>query len=102
MERSKADSFTAFLEAEQSRKSSAQTASGGTALALLFMLARSSNQQMPVAELMTASGMSVSDFAEALKSLSDSGYLTLAGALGNQVASLTQLGRDVARLAQQK
>jgi hypothetical protein len=46
--------------------------------------------------------MSFSDFAEALKSLGDSGYLTLAGAPGNEAATLTKLGEDVSRLARQK
>jgi predicted transcriptional regulator len=102
MERSKADSFTAFLEAQQRLRSSAQRASGGTAFTLLLKLAEAPSQQMPVTELMAASGMSFADFAEALKSLGDSGYLTLAGTPGNEVTSLTKLGEDVARLARQK
>jgi predicted transcriptional regulator len=102
MERSKADSFTAFLEAQQRLKSSAQKAAGGTPLTLLLKLAEAPSQQMPVTELMTASAMSFGDFAEALKSLGDSGYLALAGAPGNEVAILTKLGEDVARLAQQE
>lgn len=108
MERLKADSFTAFLEAQQSRKASpektslAAPASGGTALTLLVTLARAPKQQMPVTELMAASGMSFGDFAEALKSLGDLGYLTLAGPPGNEVTSLTKLGEDVSRLARQE
>jgi predicted transcriptional regulator len=102
MERSKADSFTAFLEAEERVRSSAQRPSGGTAFTLLLKLAEAPSQQMPVTELMAASGMSFSDFAEALKSLADSAYLRLDGAPGNEVASLTKLGEDVARLARQK
>ncbi len=102
MERSKADSFTAFLEERQRRKSSAQKTTGGTPLTLLFTLADAPNQQMLVTELMTASGLAFTDFAEALKSLADSGYLTLAGPPSNEVASLTKLGEDVARLARPK
>lgn len=108
MERSKADSFTAFLEAEQSRKVSAQKtslaapAAGGTALTLLVTLAQAPKQQMPVAELMVSSGLAFTNFAEALKSLGDLGYLTLAGPPGNELASLTKLGDDVSRLARQE
>jgi hypothetical protein len=131
MARLNADSFTAFLEAEQSRKanalktspaasasgdapesrpaltsleraaSPAAAASGGTSLSLLVTLARAPRQQKPVAELMAASGMSFGDFAGALKSLGDLGYLTLAGPPGNEVTSLTKLGEDVSRLARQ-
>ena len=105
MERLKADSFTAFLEAQESQKVSAQKtslaapASGGTALTLLFRLAQAPKKQMPVAELMASSGLAFTDFAEALKSLGDLGYLTLAGPPGNELASLTKLGDDVSRLA---
>ena len=108
MERSKADSFTAFLEAQQSRKVSAQktspaaSASGGTVLPLLVTLARAPKQQMPVAELMVSSGLGFTDFAEALKSLGDLGYLTLAGPPSNEIASLTKLGDDVSRLARRE
>ena len=108
MERWKADSFTAFLEAQQSRKASAQKtslgapASGGTALSLLLALARAPKQQMPVAELMVSSCLAFTDFAEALKSLGDLGYLTLGGPPGNELASLTKLGDEVSRLARQE
>lgn len=102
MERSKADSFTAFLEAKQRLKSSARPASGGTPLTLLSKLAEAPNQQMPVTELMAASGMPFGDFAEALKSLGDLGYLTLTGPPSNEVSQLTKLGEDVARLARSK
>lgn len=105
MERLKADSFTAFLEAQQSRKVSAQRTSlpapgsGGTPLTLLVRLAQAPKQQMPVAELMVSSGLAFTDFAEALKSLGDLGYLTLAGPPSNELASLTKLGDEVSHLA---
>lgn len=98
MERSRADSFSAFLEAKERSKSST-AAAGGTSLAVLHALAAADQKQMAVTDLMTASGMAVTDFADALKSLQSSGYLTLSGPPAAQVAKLTALGEDVARLA---
>jgi predicted transcriptional regulator len=105
MQRPKADSFTTFLEAQERLKSSAASARpvmGGTPLTLLFTLAEAPELQMRVTDLMAASGMSFTDFAEALKSLKDSGYLTLSGPPSSEAATLTKLGEDVARLAQPK
>lgn len=102
MARLKSDSFSAYLEAKQrskSGKSSAQTPSAGTPLSLLNTLSQASGHQMPVTELMAASGMSFPDFAEALKSLRESGYLTLSGPPTSEMATLTQLGSDAAQLA---
>ncbi len=99
MERPKAGSFTAFLEEGQRLKSSAQKAPGITPLTLLFKLSEAPEHRMPVTELMAGSGIAFTDFAEALKSLSESGYLKLAGPPSEEVASLTKLGEDVARLA---
>jgi predicted transcriptional regulator len=105
VQRAKADSFTTFLEAQERLKSSAPPAppvTGITPLMLLFKLAEVPELQMPVTELMAASGMSFTDFAEALKNLKDSGYLTLSGPPSNEIATLTKLGEDVARLARLK
>ena|SRR5258708_678314 len=98
---SKADSFSAFLEAKQRNRSSSAP-SGSTPLALLNALASADQEQMEVTDLMTASGMPLTDFADALKSLKESGYLTLSGAPGAEVAKLTTLGEDVSRLARSK
>jgi DNA-binding MarR family transcriptional regulator len=95
---SKADSFSAYLEARQRSKSS-PPASSGTSLALLSALANADQQQMAVKDLMDASGMPLTDFADALKSLKESGYLTLSGPPDAEVAKLTNLGQDVTRLA---
>jgi hypothetical protein len=95
---SKADSFSAFLEARQKSRASAPT-SGGTALSLLNTLAVADQQQMAVQELMSASSMTLTDFADSLKSLKESGYVTLSGAAGAEVAKLTPLGQDVTRLS---
>lgn len=84
------------------KTSLAAPASGGTALTLLVKLAQAPKQQMSVTELMAASGMAFGDFAEALKSLGDLGYLTLAGPPGDEVTSLTKLGADVSLLARQE
>ena len=97
-QQSKAESFSAYLGAKERSRSSAAPSSG-TPLALVNALAGAEQMQMPVTELMTASGMAFSDFADALKSLEKSGYLTLSGPASAEVAKLTPLGEDVARLA---
>lgn len=98
MERSKAESFSAFLEARQ-RSTPRSATEGGTPLALLHALADAEQKQMPVKDLMSASGMAITDFADALKSLQASGYLTLSGSPSAEIAKLTALGEDVSRLA---
>ena len=100
MERSKADSFTAFLQEKQRLKSTSQPlAQGATPLTLLKVLADAPQQQMPVQDIQAASGMSFSAFAEALKALQESGYLAVSGPPGGESAVLTPLGVDVAGLA---
>ena len=91
-----ADSFTAYLEAKQRLKPSPPAATGATPLSLLFKLEESG--QMPLAELQSASGMAFTDFAAAVKNLSNSGYLDISGAPGTEVAKLTPLGENVSRL----
>ena len=102
MPRTKADSFTTFLEARERQKSSTPAVAGVTPLTLLFKLAEAPQLQISVRELMAASGMPFTDFADALKNLKDSGYVTLSGPPTNEVAGLTKLGEDVARLARPK
>lgn len=100
MERSKADSFTAFLQEKERLRSSRQPQhQGGTALGLLQVLADAPDRQMPITDVQAASGMSFTGFAEALKMLQDSRYLTLSGPPGGESAVLTPLGIDVAGLA---
>jgi len=100
MERSKADSFTAFLKEKQRLKSMRQPQQqGATPLSILNVLADAPRQQMPVQDLQAASGMSFTGFAEALKALQESGYLALSGPPGGESAVLTPLGVDVAGLA---
>jgi DNA-binding IclR family transcriptional regulator len=104
MERSKADSFSAYLQEKQRLEKATRSASaaGGTALALLGALAEASDRRMTLAELQAASGMTFGGFAEALKRLQASGYLTVSGAPGKETAELTRLGEDVAELARSK
>ncbi len=97
MERSKADSCTAFLEAKQRREPSAPTAGGVTPLSLPFKLAEVG--QLPLADLQAASGMPFAEFAAAVKDLGNLGYLTVSGEPGHEVAALTKLGEEVSRLA---
>jgi len=98
MPQSKAESFSAYLQAwEQSQPTSA--ASSGNAMAVLRALAAADEKQLGVKDLMTASGMSITDFADALKSLQQSGFLTISGPPSAEVARLTTLGEDVVRLA---
>jgi hypothetical protein len=99
MERSKADSFSAYLEAKQRVKASPAPA-GGTALSLLTALAGAPQKTMPVADLMSATGMGITGFADALKSVRELGYITVSGPPTAESATLTQMGEDVARLSQ--
>jgi DNA-binding IclR family transcriptional regulator len=100
MERSKAESFTAYLEArQQERAAPAAPASGGTSFSLLAALAGAPQWTMTLAELQQASGMSFGDFSQSLQPLVDTGYLTLSGQPGSETAQLTKLGSQVADLA---
>jgi hypothetical protein len=101
VERSKADSFTAYLEAKQRLKATA-TAPGGTGstpLSLLLTLAEAPLAEMKLIDLQAASGMPFEEFAEAVKNLGASGYLAVAGPPGNEIVILTERGRDVSSLA---
>ena len=100
MQRSKADSFTAYLEEKQRLKATpAVSAGGNTPLSLLFTLAEAPQAEMKLAELQAATGMPFEEFASAIKNLGDLRYLTVAGSPGSEIVTLTALGRDVSRLA---
>jgi len=98
MDRPKADSFTAYLEAKQSERSQ-QAPTGGTAFSLLNILAVAPNKQLPATKLMDVSGMSPDASAEALKSLAQLGYVTIEGPPLSAIITLTSLGEEVSRLA---
>jgi hypothetical protein len=97
MERARADSFTAYLEAKQRLTPTAPAATGAAPLSLLFKLAEAGEMQL--AELQGASGMPFEEFAAAIKELGNSGYLTLSGAPGQELAKVSSLGEKVSRLA---
>ncbi len=101
MAQSKAESFTAYLEAKQrwEKEKQATPVAGGTALSILAVLAGNAGQLMPIPDLQAASGMSFTSFADAIKRLRDSDYITLVGAPGSESVQLTKLGADVASLA---
>jgi DNA-binding IclR family transcriptional regulator len=100
MERSKAESITAYLEArQQQRAAPAAPPSSGTSLSLLAALAGAPHETMTLAELQQASGMHFADFSQSIKRLVDTGYLTVGGQPGSEAAQLTKLGSEVADLA---
>ena len=103
MQRSKADGFTAYLEEKQRLRAQASPAAaqatGLTPMSLLTALARVSAKSMPIPDLHKASGMDFNDFADAIKKLQESGYITIGGDSGKEAVQLTQLGSDVAELA---
>jgi predicted transcriptional regulator len=101
MERPGTNTFTTYLEEKQrwEKQRQASPARGSTALSLLGVLAQTSDGSMPLTDLQAASDMSFSDFAEAMKRLQDSGYLTIAGTPGSESAQLTKLGAEVGSLA---
>jgi hypothetical protein len=99
MAQSKAESFTAYLEAKQRWERQKHTPGGGTAFSILTALADSAEHPMLWPALQAAVGMSFATFAGAVKRLLESGYITLTGAPGSEVARLTVLGADVADLA---
>ena len=94
---SKADSFSAYLEAMKRTKSATHAATSGTPLSLMSLLEKADNKTMPLTELMAASGMPFPDFADAMKSLHQSGYVTLSGPPAETVA-LTPQGEQVCGL----
>ena len=101
MERSKAESFTAYLEAGRKSEREARVApaqSGGNALTLLAALALDGRGVMLLSDLQQASGMSFFQFSEAVKRLVETGYLTVKGDPGSESAVITKLGAEVAEL----
>jgi DNA-binding HxlR family transcriptional regulator len=101
MGQSKAESFTAYLEAKRrsERERLAPKPGGGTALTVLGALALDGQGVMLLSDLHQASGMSFLDFSQALKRLVDTGYVTVQGEPGRESVLLTKLGAEVAELA---
>ncbi len=95
-------SFIPFLQAKQKREQAernAPQATGGTAFSVLSVLAADPHGTMAINDLRQASGMGIFEFAESLKRLAASGYLTIDGEPGTETATLTRLGSEVADLA---
>ena len=82
------------------RKESAPSASPGSPLALLEILARQVQQSLPMFDLQTLGQMAPSRYAEALKSLRDAGYIAIGGEAPEQMVRLTDSGAAVVRIAQ--
>jgi hypothetical protein len=68
-------------------------------LTLLEILARQSQQSLPMFDLQAQSGMEPSRYAEALKSLRDAEYITIEGEAPEQAVRLTDNGGKVVQLA---
>jgi hypothetical protein len=111
MAKSKASSFTAYIEAKQrwERRNQAIPVAGWTALSILVVLAGNAEQPMPLPDLQATSDLSFFIFAKAIKraavdrraapALLDSDCIVLAGVPGSESAQLTTLGAEVALLA---
>ena len=96
--KSKPGSFLPFLEDTQ--KSAAFTPSApASPLTLLEILARQSQQSLPIFDLQTLSKMDPPRYAEALKSLRSASYIAIEGEAPEQVVKLTPTGADVVRIA---
>jgi len=99
---SKADSFSAYLEAKQRARQMGQpeaAPTGGTALSILAVLGKAPQLSMSLSDLQQASGMNFLAFSQACQRLQESGYITIAGEPSQEKATLTKLGLDVASLA---
>jgi hypothetical protein len=96
--KSKAGSFLPFLEASRRKESIPQSAPGSP-LTLLEILARQTQQALPLFDLQTLGNMPPSRYAEALKSLRDAGYIAIAGEAPEQIVQLTDSGFQVSQLA---
>jgi predicted transcriptional regulator len=97
--KTRAGSFTAYMEAELKRQQTPRARSGAPALSLLGVLAGAEDKQLPVTELMSKSGMEFLDYAEALKSLEAAGMIDLDRTTPQEFVSLTPKGQEVALLS---
>jgi hypothetical protein len=89
--------FLPYLEAEN-RRSEEQRAKASP-LTLLEILNRQSKPTLPIFDLQAKSGMEPLRYADALKSLREAGYITIAGEAPEQTVGLTDRGAEVVRLA---
>jgi hypothetical protein len=91
-----ANSFGTFLEYVNAHEPD-RAGTSGAPLKLLQTLAASG--PLPVADLLSASQMRITDFTNLLSSMKDVGLVTLAGAPGPETVSLTASGELAARMA---
>lgn len=96
--KSKPGSFLPFLEDSQ-RKESYPSSAPSSPLTLLEILARQSQQSLPLFDLQTLTKMDPPRYAEALKSLQSASYISIEGEAPDQVVRLTPAGAGVARIA---
>jgi hypothetical protein len=87
----KPGSFAPYLEYAQ-RKKQAPRPSVASPITLLAILARQSQQSLPLADLETLSGLDPVGYREALKSLRDAAYITIEGVALAEVVHLTPKG----------
>jgi len=100
MDKPRAGSFSAFLEADLKRQRKERGASGAGPIGLLGVLLQRDDRELPVSELMSRSGMGILEFSDALKSLTAAGMISLGGGAGDQeVAALTPKGVEVAQVS---
>jgi hypothetical protein len=93
--KSKPGSFLPLLEDAQR-----STKSGPTSpLTLLEILARQSQESLPLFDLQAQSSMEPSRYGAALKSLLSAGYIAIEGEAPDQVVKLTNNGSEVVRIA---
>ena len=95
---SRVGSFAPYLDALNSRQSLPVT-SHSEALALLTELARVDNRSLQ--DLQSISGLTFSEFADAIKWLQDGQFVTVSGAPGQEIVSLTASGRTLGSLGLQ-
>jgi hypothetical protein len=96
--KSKPGSFLPFLEDSQRKEWSTQSPPASP-LTLLEILARQSQQSLPLFDLQTLGKMDPPRYAEALKSLRSASYIAIEGEAPEQVVKLTPTGADVVRIA---
>jgi hypothetical protein len=94
--------FLPYLEASRSEtsRSSAQSDVPASPLSLLAILARQSQQSLPIFDLQTLGQMQPSRYADVLKSLRDAKYITIEGEAPEHMVRLTESGAGVVKLAQ--
>ncbi len=99
MAHSGTNTFTTYLEEKHRWESQKQSpVGGGTAFSILAAIAQGGGR-FSLTDAQAASGMSFTNFAEAVKRLQDLGYIIIIeGVPGSEGVQLTQLGSDVASL----